>query len=68
MIVFRDISESQCNINLRIKVWIGGKLILNRIYYKVFEKRLFYNYIFLIFNVGGCKYVIYFVGFSKIEL
>lgn len=38
MIVFRDISESQCNINLRIKVWIGGKLILNRIYYKVFEK------------------------------
>lgn len=37
-IASRDISESQCNINSRIKARIGGKSILNRIHYKAFEK------------------------------
>lgn len=34
---------------------------------KIFLIRPFHNYIFLIFNVGGCKYVINFVGSSKTE-
>lgn len=34
---------------------------------KIFLIRPFHNNIFLIFNVGGCKYVINFVGSSKAE-
>lgn len=64
---------------IRIDMYVGllfnegwnrnkNSFFLSNMMLKIFLIRLFYNYIFLIFNVGGCKYVINFVGFSKIEL
>lgn len=64
---------------IRIDMYVGllfnegwnrnkNSFFLSNMMLKIFFIRLFYNYIFLFFNVGGCKYVIYFVGFSKIEL